>query len=351
MTDTAYRWDFFLAHASPDISVAEALYDHLALHARVFLDSKCLKLGDDWDIELATAQRISKITIVLVSYHTQDAYYQREEIASAISLSRKNRASHRVVPLVIKDSKNEVVMPYGLSIKHGLQVSNLSELRSVAEKLLQLLAQLDEINFEFVSVPKKIGERREETSVSLTDLAKGTSSAARSINSFASAIENAINSGFRIIDSIKARQEKERLRELLIELSFLQHNQAPLPWIIRLYCNAPDSRSWNQVIRTMDDLTERVPKILEHLADESGNFVIEMHDAYSALLFGMQNRQTLYQKILSMEAPKETSDLQALASIADNYDSLIADLKRALNMLLEYLMRQMPRQKTDEGDE
>ncbi|HET8670644.1 MAG TPA: TIR domain-containing protein [Candidatus Saccharimonadales bacterium] len=235
MTDTTHRWDFFLAHASPDIAAAEALYDHLAPAARVFLDSKCLKLGDDWDVELATAQRTSKVTVVLVSRCTQDAYYEREEIASAISLARRDKTNHRVVPLVLKDGKNDVAMPYGLSIKHGLQVSELSELRGAAEKLLKLLTELNEIDLEFVSTSTRIVARPEVTSVSLAELAQGTSFAAGSINSFASAIENAINSGFRIIDRIKARQEKKRLTKLLHELQFLEFNQAPLPWIIRVY--------------------------------------------------------------------------------------------------------------------
>ncbi|HET8670643.1 MAG TPA: hypothetical protein VFM05_08485 [Candidatus Saccharimonadales bacterium] len=101
----------------------------------------------------------------------------------------------------------------------------------------------------------------------------------------------------------------------------------------------------------MKDLTDQVPKILEHLADESGSFVIEMHDAYKALLFGMKNRQTLYEKMLSMDAPKKTHDLHSLASIADSYDSLIADLKRAVSMLLEYLRGQIPEQDADQDDE
>jgi hypothetical protein len=74
-------WDFFIAHAGPDKEIAEQLYDLLVPSARVFLDSRCLKLGDNWDEELGSAQDRALVTIVLVTDKTDDAYYQREEIA------------------------------------------------------------------------------------------------------------------------------------------------------------------------------------------------------------------------------------------------------------------------------
>ena len=57
MEHTDYTWDFFIAHAGADKASAEALYSLVASNARVFLDSKCLKPGDDWDRELTRAQR------------------------------------------------------------------------------------------------------------------------------------------------------------------------------------------------------------------------------------------------------------------------------------------------------
>ena len=41
------EWDFFLAHAAADGAAAEELYELLGSNARVFLDSRCLELGDD----------------------------------------------------------------------------------------------------------------------------------------------------------------------------------------------------------------------------------------------------------------------------------------------------------------
>src|SRR5215813_7768699 len=98
----AFEWDIFLAHASGDTEKAVELFEVLSgwpyRPARVFLDVRTLKLGDDWDVAIPAAQRASKITVVLASRHSQTAYYQREEIAAAISLARQDGQRHRVVP-------------------------------------------------------------------------------------------------------------------------------------------------------------------------------------------------------------------------------------------------------------
>lgn len=119
-----FTWDFFIAHCSIDVKEAEEMYSYLEKSARVFLDSKNLKLGDDWDIELANAQQCSAITLVLVSSKTEKAYYQREEIASAIALARDENSQHRVIPIYLDNVKD---VPYGLRLKQGLKISkNLS---------------------------------------------------------------------------------------------------------------------------------------------------------------------------------------------------------------------------------
>ncbi len=96
-----YEWDFFIAHAGPDTVTAESLYDLLKEKARVFLDNRCLTVGDNWDKKLAEAQRELLITIVLISPNTEDAYYESEEIAAAIALARANETAHRVVPVYL----------------------------------------------------------------------------------------------------------------------------------------------------------------------------------------------------------------------------------------------------------
>jgi len=136
------EWDFFLAHAGPDKGVAEALFDHLSKTSRVFLDSRCLVLGDDWDAALATAQRKALVTVVLISKNTVGAYYQREEVAAAIAFARENRNRHRVVPVYLNIDPEQANVPYGLRLKHGISLGGSIDVFHAATRLLDLLRHL-----------------------------------------------------------------------------------------------------------------------------------------------------------------------------------------------------------------
>lgn len=129
-------FDFFLAHAGPDTAQAERLYGLLAAETSVFLDSKSILPGDDWDRVIAEAQRQSRVTVVLVSANTQVAFYQREEIAAAIELARTGQPEHTVVPVYLESAVSNV--PYGLRLKHSLAISSRQPIEQVAARLIDL---------------------------------------------------------------------------------------------------------------------------------------------------------------------------------------------------------------------
>jgi hypothetical protein len=142
MSDSSLDWDFFIAHAGRDTETAERLYDYLVSRCRVFLDSRCLRLGDNWDAALADAQRRSLVTVVLVSRNTGAAYYQREEVAAAIAFARKDGDSHRVVPIYIDTQSDDATTPYGLRLKHGIAIDDDCTLADAASKLIELQRSL-----------------------------------------------------------------------------------------------------------------------------------------------------------------------------------------------------------------
>jgi hypothetical protein len=143
--DNRIRFDIFIAHAGADREPAEILYDLLAPKCRVFLDSRCLSLGDDWDSAIASAQKSSNVTLVLISSQTEKAYYLREEIAASIALARSDSERHRVVPIYLDDSADaSVEVPYGLRLKQGLRISDTGRLSDVAKRLLDLLHDLQQ---------------------------------------------------------------------------------------------------------------------------------------------------------------------------------------------------------------
>ena len=134
------QWDVFIAHAGGDKAAAEALYEHLADKARVFLDVRSLLLGDDWDRELSQAQRQAHITVVLVGDTSDSAYYLRSEIATAISLARLDEQRYRVIPVFLTGAAGRgAVQPYGLNLKHGLDIDDTTDLAGAAVRILQTL--------------------------------------------------------------------------------------------------------------------------------------------------------------------------------------------------------------------
>lgn len=143
VNETPLQWDFFLAHAAADAAVAEQLYDCLTVSASVFLDTRSLELGDNWDIELPKAQQNSLITLVLVTPNLDAAYYQRVEVASAINLSRDPNQSHRVIPIYLNEASTKgLCAQYGLNLKQGVVLSSSVSLEIAALRLLGTLKRL-----------------------------------------------------------------------------------------------------------------------------------------------------------------------------------------------------------------
>ena len=140
-SSASQTWDFFIAHAGGDVLAAEELYKNLYTRTRTFLDSKCLKPGDDWSLELPRAQESSRITVVLVSRNTEGAYYQREEIAAAIDAARRRPEERRVVPVYLDAHGAERVdLPYGLRIRHSISLRSSDSMAGVAAQLIELLS-------------------------------------------------------------------------------------------------------------------------------------------------------------------------------------------------------------------
>ena len=159
---TGFDWDFFLAHAGPDLEAARKLRRQLEPPARVFLDDECIALGENWDRVLSEALRSSLIHIIIVSPNTEDAYYQCEEIAVAIQMAREDPHTRRVVPLYLNSRGVPKTVPYGLKTRHGLSVADERDLAAAKERLLRTLSEirrLEEKKGEVVAVQREAVER------------------------------------------------------------------------------------------------------------------------------------------------------------------------------------------------
>jgi hypothetical protein len=141
-TSPTIQWDFFLAHAKEDGQIAEQLYYLLAPYARVFLDTKTLRLGRPWDAQIAGAQAASNTTVALISAHSANAQNQRVEIQRAISMTRQPNSTHRLVPVFLEGFGAIGEMPYGVELYQGLHLDP-SGLGAVADSLLEMVQNPD----------------------------------------------------------------------------------------------------------------------------------------------------------------------------------------------------------------
>ncbi|MEQ4299847.1 toll/interleukin-1 receptor domain-containing protein [Plantactinospora sp. B6F1] len=129
------RWDFFIEYAPADRAAAEELYDLLSPPFRVFLDHRSLPPGDDRGDRLPAARRGTAITLMLISDATDRAYHQREEVAEAVELSRRENGAHRVVPILLNGSAGGGHLPFGLRLGQALPVTAAGGLPEVAGRL------------------------------------------------------------------------------------------------------------------------------------------------------------------------------------------------------------------------
>jgi len=133
-------WDVFIAHGTPDLKLAEDLYAELSNKCRVFLATKCVKLGDEWDLVIPKAQRCAYMTVVLIGSSADSAYYLRSEIATAISMARIDDQRYRVVPIYLQGPDGrKAAEPYGLNLKQGLEITGAGDWPGAANRILETL--------------------------------------------------------------------------------------------------------------------------------------------------------------------------------------------------------------------
>jgi hypothetical protein len=155
------KWDFFIAYASNDVDIALHLYDLLSNKWRVFIDKKEIIPGDDFDRIISDAQLNSRISVLLISSSVENAYYLREEITTAIALSRKNSQQHRVIPVFIDGiPESTEKIPYGLRIKEGIDARQVGGIKKVANELDKIAISLGVLPGDKLESPPSVGANK-----------------------------------------------------------------------------------------------------------------------------------------------------------------------------------------------
>ena len=126
--------DCFIAYPSSQRQLAEAIHHHLLPEVVAFIDSRALRPGDHWPQILSQAIAAAAVTVVVVAPESERAFYEQEEIATALSLSRAGDSERRVVPVFVDGmTPADTRVPYGLRIKQGFVIEKPGDLaRAVA---------------------------------------------------------------------------------------------------------------------------------------------------------------------------------------------------------------------------
>ena len=136
MDDATY--DAFIAYASADAHYARRLHALLsATGLRVFLDSEALVAGDDWQASIRRAQEQARLNLILVSNRSDPAYFQREEMLTAIDSARDGRC--RVVPVYLTGMKGKDAIRSPLKQLQGITWDEGASLLGLAGKIVAAL--------------------------------------------------------------------------------------------------------------------------------------------------------------------------------------------------------------------
>ena len=134
------EWDYFVAHASPDLADAEALARVLRQKSSVFYDG-LLPAGVRWDDVIPDHLTGAAVIVALISPHLRDAHYLRDEIAIAIQLERDLPRRHRIVPVYL-DRGGWLPRPYGLTTATEIRMPPSLSWDDVAARLNRTLRDL-----------------------------------------------------------------------------------------------------------------------------------------------------------------------------------------------------------------
>ncbi|QFG31788.1 cell envelope integrity protein TolA [Pseudomonas umsongensis] len=162
------------------------------------------------------------------------------------------------------------------------------------------------------------------------------------VNSSGAAVE-AVKKLSSMLDSSTTREalerkvEKQALKRVIADLVRIEQSQAPLPWLLRKYVENDSPRNWNQVKDVISMNAPIVSELVEVLRSFDGDLIYKDIETYKQLSFMVHTRAGLYGELSQAESPKSDAEKKQLLKVADNFDTLISQMKIIQNKLSDYL--------------
>jgi cellulose biosynthesis protein BcsQ len=129
--------DVFISHPHEDTEAADALYEALVREgASVFVDTRSLELGDQWDEALYRARERAKMIVVLLSHHYKRRSILALELDHVARLAKEQ--STAVVPIFL-DSEGFSLAPPDFQQRFGIFRDDELSWDDIARRLVRQL--------------------------------------------------------------------------------------------------------------------------------------------------------------------------------------------------------------------
>jgi hypothetical protein len=138
------KWDIFIAHSSEDKAIAAGLFHSPEISTVTrFLDAEDIPVGSYWDEVLQKAQSDSLMTVALISNSSRRSPFTREEIHTAIKMTRRDPGRHKLIPVYLEDMPAQPEdFLYGLSLIQGVLLKKTGGVDGLAKLVTRLVTEM-----------------------------------------------------------------------------------------------------------------------------------------------------------------------------------------------------------------
>ena len=152
-------------------------------------------------------------------------------------------------------------------------------------------------------------------------------------------IEKVLQSGSTDTKLTLSSEDRKALRQLLSAMDILSASQRSIPGTILGYVEALTEERWQTVKWLIKDIQDALQRVLEQFHASAWMFTIEEPEIVQMVTVMFQQRCLVLDGLITMPAPRKSTDLKALSEIADIYQELIDQLQCHRKSLTDLLIR------------
>lgn len=129
-------------------------------------------------------------------------------------------------------------------------------------------------------------------------------------------------------------QLRKLLRQVLVEITPRKQVYSNS---IKEYLANPTEQSWSNLRQDAQANIQQLDETVELLGKVEGEFVADQLKTFRQLALDLQKKLALYRRLLNMDVPKSEQEIESLRALAKNYESLLRNLSKHEDAMLNYL--------------